>query len=164
MSKPNRAELLIYKAFNKALEQNLLRLYLDTTKINRPNSPVYNPWENLLPLLIPLIIGLVLIFSVGILFGIAFILGMVLVYNFYIRRIIDKRLMERTKLYVSQDFNHCQELWDFGGLIIATAANKKVGCISPEGDWKDFIVQNFADFMTDTDTSSEDLKNDKSAA
>ena len=82
MAKPNKADLLIYKAFNKALEQNLLRLYLDTAKINRPNSPVYNPWENLLPLLIPLIVGVILIFVVGILFGVAFILGMVLIKNF----------------------------------------------------------------------------------
>ena len=164
MVKPNKAELLIYKAFNKALEQDLLRLYLDTTKINRPNSPVYNPWENLLPLLIPMIVGVILIFVVGILFGVAFILGMVLIYNFYVKRLIDKRLLERTKKYITRDFQHCQELWNFGGLIIATAANKKLGCISPEGDWKEFIVQNFADLMTDKKTSEEDPSHEKSVA
>ena len=63
-----------------------------------------------------------------------FILGMVLIYNFYVKRLIDKRLLERTKKYITRDFQHCQELWNFGGLIIATAANKKLGCISPEGD------------------------------
>lgn len=159
MKKPNKAEAMIYKAFSCALQKNLLRLYLDSSKLNRPNSPVYNPWENLLPLLIPLIIGLILILAVGMFFGLSFIIGMVLVYNYYFKRIIDKRLLERTKKYVETDFEHCQELWSFGGLVLATAENKKIGCISPEGDWKEFIVQNFSDFMTDK--KSEDSNNEQ---
>ena len=162
MKRINKADMLIYKAFKRALQENLLRLYLVSSKLNRPNSPVYNPWENLVPLLVPLIIGVVLIFMVGIFFGLAFIIGMVLVYNFYFKKIIDKRLLERTKKYVAIDFEHCQELWNFGGIILATHENKKIGCISPEGDWKEFVVQNFADFMVDKKT--EDNKNEQPAA
>ncbi|MBQ8465101.1 MAG: hypothetical protein IJ529_05600 [Alphaproteobacteria bacterium] len=163
MKQPNKADLMIYKAFSTALNRNLLRLYLDTSKLNRPTSPVYNPWENLLPLLIPMIIGLVLIVTVGSLFGLAFIIGMVLVYNYYIKRLIDKRLLERTKKFVAQDYQHCQELWEFGGLVLATADNKKTGCIAPEGDWKDFIVQRFSDFMIDKKEENEP-SNEKPAA
>lgn len=162
MKQPNKADLLIYKAFSTALQQNLLRLYLDSSKLNRPNSPVYNPWENLLPILIPMIVGIILIFSVGCFFGLAFIIGMILVYNYYIKRLIDKKLLERTKKYIAIDFQHCQELWNFGGLVMATAENKKVGCISPEGDWKEFIVQNFADFMVDK--KPEDKKTNEQPA
>ena len=163
MKQPNKADLLIYKAFSTALQQNLLRLYLDTSKLNRPTSPVYNPWENLLPLLIPMIVGVILIISVSCFFGLAFIIGMVLVYNYYIKKIIDKHLLERTKNFVALDYQHCQELWDFGGLVLATAQNKKIGCIAPDGDWKDFIVQNFADFMTDK-KEENDHTNEQPAA
>ena len=38
---------------------------------------------------------------------------------------------------------------------MATAENKKIGCIAPEGDWKEFIVQNFADFMVDKKPEDE---------
>ncbi len=155
MKQLNKADVLIYKAFKTALDKNLLSLYLISSKLNRPNSPVYNPWENLLPLLIPLIIGVILILMVGAFFGLAFIVGIVLVYNYYFKKIIDKRLLERTKKYVTIDFNHCQELWEFGGLVLATKENKKIGCISPEGDWKDFVVQNFADFMVDKKTENK---------
>ena len=152
MTQPSKADKLIYKAFCLAMERNLLRIYMDTARINRPSSPVYNPWENLLPLLVPIIIGLILIVTVGSLFGLAFIIGMILIYNYYVKKIIDKRLLERAKKYILTDYQHCQELWKFGGLVLATSTNKKTGCISPEGDWKDFTVQNFADFMLDTST------------
>ena len=87
---------------------------------------------------------------------------MILVYTYYFKRLIDKRLLERTKKYISVDFQHCQELWTFGGLVLATAENKKVGCIAPDGDWKDFTVQNFADFMTDS--KKEDEKSNEQPA
>lgn len=152
MAKPNKADLLIHKAFQRALDQNLLRIYMDTSKLNRPLSPVYNPWENLLPLLLPMLLGLLLIIFVGTFFGLAFIIGMILAYTNYVKKIIDQRLLERTKAYMRLDFEHCSELWNFGGIVLATAQNRKIGCIAPEGEWKNFIIQNFADFMVDAPT------------
>ena len=64
MSKPSKADLLIYKALNKAIEKDQLRIYLDYGKINRPGSPVYDAWENLLPVLTPVLTGLILKLSV----------------------------------------------------------------------------------------------------
>ena len=139
------------------------RIYLDTSKLNRPTSPVYNPWENLLPLLIPLLVGLVLIITVGAFFGLAFIVGMVLIYTYYIKRILDRRLLERTKNYIAESFGQCQTLWEYGGIVLATATNKKIGCISPAGDWKEFIVQNFADLMVDKKETTEETENDQSS-
>lgn len=164
MSKPNKADLLIYKAFTKAMEQNLLCLYLDSAKLNRPNSPVYNPWENLLPLLIPSIIGLILIISVSSFFGLAFIIGMTLIYTYYFKRFIDKRLLERTKKYITIDYEHCKEIWNYGGIVLATTQNKKMGCIAPSGEWKEFIVKNFAEFMVEKTTSIEEKTNEQPAA
>ena len=164
MSKPNKADLLIYKAFTKAMEQNLLRIYLDTAKLNRPNSPVYNPWENLLPLLIPSIIGLVLIICVSSFFGLAFIIGMILIYTYYFKRFIDKRLLTRTKKYITKNYEQCKKVWDYGGIVLATSENKKIGCIAPSGDWKEFIVKNFADFMVEKAPIHENKNNEETAA
>ena len=164
MSRPNRAEQLIYKAFKKALEQNLLYIYLDTDKMNRPNSPIYNPWENLLPLLLPVIIGLALILSKSVFYGLAFIIGTIILYKFGIRHLISKILLKRAKKYLTQDFRHCEKLWKFGGLVLAAAANRKVSCIAPDGSWKDYIVENFSYLMTEEQEEKKDTKNEKSAA
>ncbi|MBR1605929.1 MAG: hypothetical protein IJ660_07500 [Alphaproteobacteria bacterium] len=164
MPKPNKAELLIYKALKKAITEKLLYLYLDADKINRPNSPIYNPWENLLPLLIPTIIGLFLIIYQGIFYGLAVIIGMLLIYLLGIKQLIGKLLLHRAKKYILQNFEQCQRLWNFGGIVLAAASNKKVACISPENDWKEYIVQNFAYLMTEPQETKKATKDEKSAA
>lgn len=149
--KPNKADLLVYKALKQAIAADKLRIYLDYGKINRPGSPVYNPWENLLPILVPVFIGLILVLYASVFFGLFFIAAMIFIYSTYFRKKTYRYLIERTKNYITQDFNTCQELWDFGGLVFANISNSKSGCISPEGDWKEFVVQNFSDYMTDND-------------
>ena len=62
----NRADQLAYHALQKAIEQDKLRIYLDYGKVNRPLSPVYDPWETLLPILIPILIGLIFIVAVAV--------------------------------------------------------------------------------------------------
>ncbi len=158
--KPNKAELLIYKALNKALEEDKLRLYLDYGKINRPGSPVYDPWEKLLPVLTPVLIGMLLIIFDYIISGLLFITAAILIYMNYFKKKIYHRIIERTKKYITQSYDCCQNLWNFGGIVLVNTKNKKSGCISPNGDWKEFIVQNFADYMIDSQ-KDETVKNDE---
>ena len=99
--------------------------------------------------------------SVGTFFGLAFIIGVVLVYTYYFKKIIDRRLLERTKKYIYKDFENCQNLWKHGGIVLAPEANKKLGCISPDGDWKEFTVQNFADLMIDKKEETEEINDEK---
>ena len=163
--KENRADALIYHALKKAIEEDKLRIYLDYGKINRPSSPVYNPWESLLPVLIPTLIGLLLITMVSVLFGLLFIVGMVLIYAHVVKKRLFKKLIARTKDYLTSGYEHCCDLWEFGGIVLVNAENKKVGCVAPEGDWKEFVVQNYADLMVekakdkneaDDDTAKQD--------
>ena len=157
----SKADMLIYKALNKAIENDKLRIYLDYGKINRPGSPVYDPWESLLPILIPVLLGLLLIFSVGVLFGLLFIVAMISVYSVYFKKKIYRRLIERTKRYITTGYEHCDTLWNFGGLVFVNAENKKLGCVSPEGDWKDFVVLNFSEFMTEHKEEPKEEKEEK---
>lgn len=149
LKKPSKADKLIYKALKKAVELDKLRIYLDYGKINRPLSPVYDPWECLLPILVPVMIGLALILSVGVFFGLAFIVAMILVYSTYFKKKVYRHLIERTKNYLTRDYSNCEKLWNFGGIVLVNAKNKKLGCVSPEGDWKEFVVRNFSEYMTD---------------
>lgn len=152
----NRADLLTYKALQKAVELDKLRIYLDYGKINRPSSPVYNPWECLLPILIPIMIGLLLILSVGVIFGLMFIIAMIFVYSGFVKKKLYHKIIERTKAYLTSDIEHCQELWDFGGIVLVNSDNKKLGCVSSEGDWKEFVIKNFSDLMVDKQEEKKD--------
>lgn len=144
-----RADEMAYHALQKAIADDKLRVYLDYGKVNRPQSPVYNPWESLLPILLPILLGLILIISVGVLFGLLFMIAMILVYAHVVKKMLYQRIIKRSKDYIISGYENCCELWNFGGVILVNADNKKVGCIAPEGDWKEFVVVNFSDLMLD---------------
>ena len=91
----------------------------------------------------PVLVGLLLIFSVGVLFGLLFIVAMISVYSTYFKKKIYRRLIERTKRYITSGYENCDGLWNFGGLVFVNAENKKLGCVSPEGDWKDCCLEFF---------------------
>lgn len=160
----NRADILAFNALQRAVEQDKLRLYLDYGRINRPTSPIYNPWENLLPILVPVLIGLLLILTVGVIFGLAFIISMIFVYNHYFKKKQERKIIERAKAYLTSSIEHCNEIWNFGGLVLVNADNKKLGCVSPEGDWKEFVVLHFSDYMIEKKTTEETKEDEQAAA
>ena len=161
----NRAEMMIYHALTKAVNENKLRIYLDYGKINRPQSPVYDPWETLLPILVPVLLGLILIIFGGVLFGLLFIIGMILIYSGFVKKKIHAQLVQRTKLHSTESYESFMELWNFGGFVLVNAENKKSGCVAANGDWKEFIVNNFADLMIDkpAEKPAQDSKTDETA-
>lgn len=146
---PNRAEELAYHALHKAIEENKLHICLVESKINRPASPVYNPWEVLLPTLVPVILGLILILAVGPIFGLVFMIAAILVSSNLVKKKLESKLLERTRMYLLSGYDNFCQLWDFGGIVLVNAENKKIGCLAPDGDWKEFVVKNFADLMID---------------
>ncbi len=144
---PNRAEELAYHALKKAMEEEKLHLCLVESKINRPTSPVYNPWEVLLPVLLPVVLGLILILAVGPIFGLVFMIAAILVSSNLVRKKLENKLLERTRTHLLSGYDNFCQLWDFGGIVLVNAENKKIGCLAPDGDWKEFVVKNFADLM-----------------
>ena len=159
MKSPNKADVLVYKALKTAINQDKLRLYLDYGKINKPQSPVYDPWETLLPILVPVLIGLALIVSVGVIIGLLCIGILVQIFSVYFKKKIYKRLVERTKNYLMSGYDNCEKLWKWGGIVLVNTDNKKIGCVAPDGDWKDFVIINYADLMIEK--KSEDKESER---
>jgi len=152
----NRAEQLVYQALVRAINHDKLRIYLDYGKINRPQSPVYNPWEILLPILAPMLLGIALMWWTGVLFSLLFIIGMILIYSNVVKRKLNALLIQRTKDFITSGYDNCCTLWEFGGLVLVNTENKKIGCVAPEGDWKEFVVTNFSDFMIEKSSENKD--------
>ena len=145
----NKADRLTFKALKTAIEKDELQIALISSKINIPSSPVYNPWEMLLPSLIPAVLGLILIGLVGIIFGLLFMVAGIMLSSNLVKKKMEQRLFKRSKAYFLSDYNACNELWDYGGIVLINANNKKLCCVSPEGNWKEFVVLNYSQYMTD---------------
>lgn len=152
----NKADAMAFKALQKAISEDKLHICLINSKINVPGSPVYNPWELLLPILIPVLIGFILIGLVGILLGLAVMIVGILLSSNLIKKKMEHRLLERTKERFTSNYETCNELWDFGGIVLVKVEDKKQGCISPEGNWKEFVVLNFSEYMTDKKVEKKD--------
>lgn len=164
----NKADQLVYKALQKAIADDKIHLCLITSKINIPGSPIYNPWECLLPILIPASLGLLLIWLVGILTGIILMTVGIFLTSNLIRKKMEHRLLDRALQTATSGYTSFCELWDFGGLVLVKTDDKQRGCISPEGDWKEFVVLHFADLMVDKketadNTNAKENDNEKAA-
>ncbi len=161
----NKADMLVFKALQRAIAEDKLNVCLISSKMNVAGSPVYNPWENLLPILLPVLLGLLLIGLAGILFGLAVMVAGIMLASNLVKKKLEQRLLERTKALLVADYRSCCELWEFGGLILVKADDKKYGCIAPEGNWKEFIVLHFADLMTENKQpeAAEEDKDEKAA-
>jgi len=143
----NRADEMAFRALKKAIEADKLHLCLVESIINRPMSPIYNPWEALLPMLIPVILGLILILSVGTIFGLVFMVAAIFVSSNMVKKKLDNRLLDRAKNFFISSYDNCNILWNFGGLVLVKADDSKQGCIAPDADWKEFVIKNFSEFM-----------------
>ena len=158
----NRADELIFHALKKAVEEGKIHICLINSRINKPSSPVYNPWEVLLPILVPVLIGLILILAVGPLFGLFFMVGLIMVSSTLVKKKLDNLLLDRSKAFLLSNFDNCNKLWDFGGVVLVNAENKNLGCVSPDADWKEFVIRNFSDLMIEK-KEDETEKNEKAA-
>lgn len=145
----NKADKLVFKALQKAVAEDKLHICLISSKINVPGSPVYNPWENLLPVFIPVMTGLFLIWLAGILWGLVFMTAGILLSSHLVKKEMERRLFDRAKTFLTADYESCCTLWDFGGIVLVKADDKRHGCIAPDGNWKEFVILNFSEFMTE---------------
>ena len=122
----NKADSLVYKALQRAFAEDKLHLCLINSKINIPGSPIYNPWEVLLPTLCPLLTGLFLIWLAGILWGLVFMVSGLLLSANFIKRKMEQRLFDRAKQMLLKDYDACCQLWDFGGVVLVKNDDKKI--------------------------------------
>ena len=160
----NKADQLVFRALKKAFEEDKLHLCLINSKVNIPGSPLYNPWEVLVPTLCPLLVGLVLIGLVGILWGLVFMVAGLLLSANLIKKKMEQRLFDRAKQQMFAGYESWCSLWDFGGIVLVKAEDKSKGCIAPDADWREFVILNFADYMTEKKQTSEEKNAEQQAA
>ena len=145
----NRADELTFAALTKALDEKKLQLYLLSSQINRPGSPVYNPWEVLLPILVPVLLGLMMILVIGPILGLILMIGLILISNQIIKKKVEHKLLSRTQAFMVSSLENFEKVWAFGGVVLVNPENKNVGCVAPEGEWREFVVTHFSALMVE---------------
>ncbi|MEQ9447638.1 MAG: hypothetical protein RLN70_01870 [Rhodospirillaceae bacterium] len=131
----------LYARLVESYQADRISIFIDFDRLNNPRSPVWNPWENIVPMLLILIASLTTMFFIHLLAGTALMVLGVMFYMYVLRPWISQRVYRRTIDAATENLHNWNLLWRRGGLIIALNYMAKTRCVAPEGDWRAFVTR-----------------------
>jgi len=131
----------LYARLVESYQADRISIFVDFDRLNHPRSPIWNAWENVVPLLIMLTASLAVMFAVDLLLGTAVMVLSVFVYLFVIRPWISQRVYRRAIDAATDNLHNWNILWKLGGLVVTLNYMNKTRCVSPEGDWRAFVTR-----------------------
>ena len=143
ISPPTRQDLMIFQGLQRALVEQKAFIKINFKRLNRFKSPFFNPWENVLPLLIGLLFSLALMISDNLVVGTVML---------FMKNRVIKRVVPRIEKFLIA--------WRYGGISIVLAADPRYFCQAPVGDWRSFVENYFPDLIPqDTAEKKDDADN-----
>jgi hypothetical protein len=144
MTKPGMTpkDRALFTTLVRAHKAQTLTILVRAARLNQPGSPLWDPIDNLAPLLSILLVAALAIAVVNVLAAtgvmVLGILFYVIVIRPFILRVVQKRALESAVGHL----HNWELLWKQGGLVLVSAAAKGAVCLSPDGDWRAFVQQN----------------------
>lgn len=131
----------LYARLVESYQADRVGIFVDFDRLNHPRSPIWNPWENVVPLLIILVGSMTVMFTVQLLLGTAIMVVGVLFYLFIVRPWIAQRVYRRAIDAATDNLHNWNILWKLGGLVVTLNYMNKTRCVSPDGDWRAFVTR-----------------------
>jgi len=139
MARPTQAaqDYKLHERLAEAYMADRIRIRIDFMRLNRTGSPVFNPWENVVPLL-GLLLASLAVMPFNLVAGTLALIGAMFVYAFLVRPWIANRVRTRTIESMLRNAHNWQLLWSYGGIVVTLADNPRIGVVSPAGNWRSF--------------------------
>ncbi len=136
---PSLGDGALYEILQEAFERKLLDVAVDFKKHNSTASPLFSPWENIVPLVV-LVLGslLFMLTTQALLAGTLGLLVSVAIYLFAARPWAAHRLYLRLTKYLFRDLTAFKYLWKQGGFSLLWLAYPNDVCHAPAGNWRHF--------------------------
>ena len=131
----------LYARLVESYQADRISVFVDFDRLNHPRSPIWNPWENVVPLLLTLVASITIMFTIDLLLGTAVMVLGVFLYLFIIRPWISQRVYRRALEAAMDNLHNWNILWKQGGLVITLNYMNKTRCVSPDGDWRAFVTR-----------------------
>lgn len=129
----------VFASLVRAIKADIVVVSVKAARLNYPGSPVWDPGENIAPLLAMFAVSAVLSFTVHLLVGAAMLVLSMLIYVIAIRPWILQRVSNRALEAALKNIHNWDLLWRKGGLTVALKSGPRTPCQSPSGDWRAFI-------------------------
>jgi hypothetical protein len=127
----------LHERLAEAYMADRIRIQIDFQRLNRTGSPVFNPWENVVPLL-GLLLGSLAIMPFNLVAGTIAMVGAMFFFAFLVRPWVARRLRERTIQAMLKNAHNWQLIWSYGGVVVVLRDNPRIGVVSPAGNWRTF--------------------------
>jgi hypothetical protein len=131
----------LYARLIESYQADRIGVFVDFDRLNHPRSPVWDPWENVGPLMLILAGSMATMFFVNLLLGTAVMVLGVFFYLFLVRPWIAQRVYRRALAAATDNLHNWNILWKIGGLVITLNYMNKTRCVSPDGDWRAFVTR-----------------------
>lgn len=140
-SQERKRDRALYARLVESYQADRVGIFIDFDRLNHPKSPIWNPWENVAPLLILLIGSMTIMFAFDLLLGTALMVVGVFFYLFVVRPWIAQRVYRRAIDAATDNLHNWGILWKLGGLVVTLNYMNKTRCVSPDGDWRAFVTR-----------------------
>lgn len=151
---PTREQQFTFLALQKALTNGAASVRIDFRRLNRHNSPFFNPWENVLPLVAVMLISFGLMFTDNLIIGVCVLVLLVALYVILMPYILTPVMRARVVKRIVPRMEKFLIAWRYGGIALVLNADPSVECRAPLGNWEKFVKDYFAD-LTVADEKEE---------
>ncbi len=151
---PTREQQFAFLALQKALTNGAAFVRIDFRRLNRHNSPFFNPWENVLPLVAVMLISFGLMFTDNLIIGVCVLVLLIALYVILMPYILTPVMRARVVKRIVPRMEKFLIAWRYGGIALVLNADPSVECRAPLGNWEKFVKDYFAD-LTVADEKEE---------
>lgn len=144
---PTREDLLIFQGLQRALVENKAQIKIDFKRLNKSGSPFFNPWENILPILVILTLSMSLMIVDNLIMGTIALLVLSVVYAFFMPFFLEPFMYNRVVKRIVPKIEKFLIAWRYGGISVVLTADNHFSCTAPSGDWRYFTENYFPDLI-----------------
>lgn len=128
----------LYRSLQAAWEHHMLDAVGNMKMLNQAGSPVCNPWESILPLLVLVLGSLFMLLVYKLLLGTLALLASTVLFLFVVRPWTAARLHGRLVAYLFSNIENFKSQWKQGGVSLVWTGYPPDFCHAPKGDWRKF--------------------------
>ena len=155
---PTREDVIIFQGLQRALVEKKAFIKVDFKRLNRFKSPFFNPWENVLPLLVILTISLFLMIFRNLIIGTTALMVLCVVYAFTMPYFLEPFMQNRVTKRIVPRIEKFLIAWRYGGISIVLTADPNYSCQAPLGNWQYFTQTYFSDLIPSEMMKKEEEK------
>ncbi len=144
---PTREDLIIFQGLQRALVEKKAFIKINFKRLNKFKSPFFNPWENVLPLLIILGLSLSLMIAKSLMTGTIVLMILCVGYAFLMPYFLEPFMHNRVVKRIVPRIEKFLIAWRYGGFSIVLTADPRYSCQAPTGNWQQFTQAYFSDLI-----------------